>query len=193
MKLIAEKFAKAADRKLETASDPEEVRFLNMISRAGRRVPWKPAETFYEGLAMFPFLYEVIASLEGNGLSAFGRLDFVLGPLYERDLAAGRITRDEAVDLLSRALCFTDCRYDKYGSWKDAYNTQENGTAMSLGGYGEEGKVVCNEVTMMILEVHRKWNLLFPKLQLRICRETPKAFFDAANANLLEGAMSFLS
>lgn len=195
VKRIAEKFAEAADRKRKSVSDPEETRFLEMISSAARRVPWKPAETFYEGLAMFPFLYEVIASLEGNGISAFGRLDYVLGPLYERDLAAGRITREEAYDLLCRALCFTDCRYDKYGSWKDAYNTQENGTAMSLGGYGDDGGAVCNEVTMMILEVHRNLNLLFPKLQLRICRETPKAFLDAANVNLLEGrnVLSFLN
>lgn len=195
VKRIAEKFAEAADEKLKTASDPEERRFLGMISNAARRVPWKPAETFYEGLAMFPFLYEVIASLEGNGLSAFGRLDYVLGPLYERDLAAGRITREEAYDLLCRALCFTDCRYNKYGDWKDAYNTQENGTAMSLGGYGDDGRPVCNEVTMMILDVHRNLNLLFPKLQLRICRETPKAFFEAANANLLAGrnVLSFLN
>ena len=88
---------------------------------------------------------------------------------------------------------YREC-YDKYGSWKDAYNTQENGTAMSLGGYGDDGGAVCNEVTMMILEAHRNLNLLFPKLQLRICRETPKAFLDAVNVNLLEGrnVLSFL-
>ena len=187
VKRIAEKFAEAAEARLKIACDPQEQKFLAMIAQAARRVPWKPAETFYEGLAMFPFLYEVIASLEGNGLSAFGRLDYVLGSLYEHDLAAGKITQDEAYDLLCRMLCFTDCRYDKYGSWQESYNSQENGTALTLGGYDENYRPVCNDVTLMILDAHQQLGLIFPKLQIRLTKETPQVLLTAVNRNLLAG------
>jgi len=187
VKKIAAKFADEADRKLKNATTAEENKFLSMISGAARKVPWKPAETFYEALAIFPFSYEVIASLEGNGLSAFGRMDYILGPLYENDIKDGRITRDDAYDLLCRVLCFTDCRYDTTADWKKAYNTGENGTALSLGGYADDGKVVCNDVSHMILDAHRELNLLFPKLQLRIAKDTPLEFYESANKHLLAG------
>lgn len=187
VRLIAEKFADAADKKIRHVKNEQEHRFLSMISHGARRVPWYPAETFYEGLAVFPFLYEIFASLEGNGVSAFGRLDYVLGPLYERDLAAGRITKRDAYDLLCRMLCFTDCRYDKYGLWKDAYNSQENGTAISLSGYDENHQPVYNEVTKMILDAHLEMNLLFPKLQIRMTNDTPQELLSAVNRHLLAG------
>ena len=187
MKRIAERFAEEALRRLMNAEDEQERKFLSMIESAARNVPWKPAATFYEGLAVIQFLYEVVGSLEGNGLSACGRPDYVLGPLYEQDLREGRITPEEAGDLIARFLCFTDCRYDKYGNWDQSYNSQENGTALSFGGYDESGNTVCNDVTMMFLRVHRELNLLFPKIQARITRNTPQCFLSELNRNWLSG------
>ena len=187
MKTIAEQFAVAAEKRLAQATDDRERKFMAMIAQAARRVPWQPAEHFYEGLAVFPFLYEVVGALEGNGLSAYGRPDYVLGPLYERDLAAGLITPEDAYDLIGRMLCFTDCRADKYADWSQAYNTGENGTAMSLGGYDEEGRTVGNDVTMMILRAHRELNLIFPKIQMRVTKDTSQAVLSELNRNWLVG------
>ena len=49
---------------------------------------------------MLWFVREVFASIEGVGISILGHMDKLLGPLYEKDIRAGVLTREEAKRLL---------------------------------------------------------------------------------------------
>ncbi len=184
---IAEKFAAAAVLRLQVAEDETERRFLTMIAGTAGRIPWKKPETFFEGLQTMWFLHEVCASIEGVGMSVLGRPDYLLGDLYERDLAAGRITRDEARDLVARFLLGTDCKIDNTRMVDESFNRQEQGDTLILGGCDREGNEVCNEVTMMILEVHSQLKLIYPKIHCRVSRGSAREFLDALNREFLRG------
>ena len=94
--------AKAVE--MSTGPDGTREKELKEIARVCARVPFEPAETFYEALqsAWFTFL---IANLETGGDSiSFGGLDQILHPYYQADVDQGRLTRNEARELLEEFL-----------------------------------------------------------------------------------------
>ena len=71
------------------------------MAAACTRVPYEPAKTFYEAVQAAWFS-QALLQIESNGHSlSFGRFDQYMDPYYEADLAAGRISEDEATELLA--------------------------------------------------------------------------------------------
>jgi len=160
---ITERFAEKAKKLLESETGPAARRFLAMIADTAGRVPAEPPRTFYEGLACLAFLREATATMEAIGVSAIGHLDRLLIGLYRDDLAEGRITEDEARDLLGRWMMPPDIMFHV-----DDNAWPESSTCMELGGCDEDGNEVYNELTRLIVEVHAEMNLVNPKPNCRI-------------------------
>ncbi len=192
MKRIAERFAEKADEMLkdETLSDLDKA-FLQRISEAGRRVPWQAPKTFYEALNSLAFLRDVSGSLEGLGQNAFGRPDKYLKPFYDADLSAGRLTREEAKDLITRFLLIWDCHHDKDNVFADNIS-HEFEISLNLGGCDEEGNEVFNEVTEMFISAHSEQNCIYPKLLCRFSANSSKAYLDLINQYFLSGRSNIM-
>ncbi|MBT3287451.1 MAG: hypothetical protein HN380_08895, partial [Victivallales bacterium] len=187
VKRIAEKFADAAEQLLAGTADPTEHRFLTMMAETAREVPWRKPETFYEALCTIWFLHEVCASIEGVGMSVVGHLDRMLGAFYRRDVAAGRLTAEEAYDLLARFMVYTDCTFDSEKSVAESFNRQEQGEVVILGGCDDDGNEICNEVTLLVLRAHHEQKMLYPKIHCRISKQSSQEFLDAINRDFLSG------
>ncbi len=184
---IAGKFADAAGNLLAEKDLGESRVFLERIACTAAEVPWRKPETFYEGLCTVWFLHEVCASIEGIGMSVVGHLDRLLGRLYRRDLEAGRMTPEEAYDMICRFLVYIDCKYDSFLPVERSYNHQEQGDVLVLGGCDSAGNPICNEVTFLILKAHHELKLIYPKIHCRISRNSPREFLDAVNQDFLDG------
>lgn len=195
VKRISEKFADAAAELLPDTTDKTQRRFLGMIKNTAREVPWRAPETFYEALCSIWFLHEACASIEGVGMSVLGHIDRMLWKFYRRDMEAGRLTPDEAYDLICRFMVYTDSKLDLSKPVAKSFNMQEQGDTLILGGCDENGKEVCNEVTFMILRAHHELNLIYPKIHCRISKNSNQAFLDAINSDFLGGrnVISFLN
>jgi formate C-acetyltransferase len=187
VKHIAEKFAAAAAAALERETDPTARSFLGQIAATAGAVPWRPPETFYEALCALWFLHEVCASIEGVGMSVVGHFDRLTGDYYRRDLDAGRLTPDEAYDLICRFMTYTDCKFDPTMPVDQCFNRQEQGEVLILGGCNEAGEAVCNEVTFLVLRAHHEQKMLYPKIHCRITRNTRQDLLDAVNRDFLSG------
>ena len=95
----AERYAQEAERQAAEVSDPRRRAELLQIAERCRRVPAQPPESFADAVQSVWFLY-VGLYLETLAASCLGRVDQYLLPYYERDLKCGRMTRDEAKELL---------------------------------------------------------------------------------------------
>ncbi len=168
-------FTRAACRGLLAVKAIAE-KFADAGIDAARRVPWKRPETFYEGLAAMWFLHEVCASIDGVGMSVTGRPDYTLIHLYEADLAAGRLTRETAYDLICRFMIHTDCKLDLERPIQEQYNRGEQGDTLILGGCDETGAEVCNELSFLFLQAHRDWKLIYPKIHCRFSKNSSQEF-----------------
>ena len=179
---IAHKFADKAEKMLEECTDDKQCRSLKMIAEAARKVPENPPETFHQGLAMLIFLREVIAVMENMGISQLGRIDLLLGELYERDIREGRLTEDDARELVSLWMMNTDIKFDVADKdWPDT------STCITLGGCDEDGNDVFNAVTRIIIEEHYKNGFINPKLNCRYSKNSSREYLKLIGKTVIGG------
>ena len=163
---------------------------LRRIAEAAQRCPWEPPRTFFEGLNTLWFVREILGYVDGTDQYSLGRPDAWLIDLYRADLVAGRITVEEARELVGKFLVTADCHHDR-AIPVNGYNDHEMEIPMSLGGCDADGKWVFNELTEMFLDAHLGCDCVFPKLHCRISANAPKAYLEKLGDMLMKGHAVF--
>ena len=127
-----------------------------------KKVPAKPAETFYEAVQSVWSVFQLVPD-------SLGRIDQYLYPYYRRGLAEGSLTRERAAELLEELFV-------------KVYESQMNNTALPIsghnhlvvGGYLEDGTDGFNELSMLILECIAELPTFRPQASFRYTRFTSK-------------------
>ncbi|MBM3187243.1 MAG: hypothetical protein FJZ90_00795 [Chloroflexi bacterium] len=137
-----------------------------------RNVPEHPATTFHEAVQSLWFQF-AFQRLCGNW-SGIGRIDEMLGPYLQADLAAGRITLDEARELLAH-LWINGCEWigadiRQVGESGDAQHYQN----VILSGVDAAGNDITNEVTYLVLDVVEELRIADYPIAVRISSRTPE-------------------
>ena len=185
------KFADEAERRLKASDVPaRERRWLERIAESARRCPWEPPRTFFEGLNFLWFVREIPSYVDGLSSYSLGRPDAWFIDLYRQDLAAGRLTVEEAKDLIARWLVTSDCHYDGMIT-VDGGDDHEAEMPMTLGGCDAEGRPVWNELTEMVVDQHVETDCVFPKLNVRFDAHSPKAYLEKIAQYLIDGHAAF--
>ena len=193
------KFAAEARRRLAArgragnvsgASRNPEDRRLERIAEAAARCPWEPPRTFFEGLNTLWFVREILGYVDGVNHFSLGRPDAMLIDLYCADLKAGRLTVEEARDLVARFLIAADCHESGNVPVK-SYDDQEAEIPMSVGGCDADGRPLCNELTEMFLDAHIGCDCVFPKMHCRISASSPEPYLRKIGAMLMQGHAVF--
>ncbi len=188
LRRMAEKFGDEAKRLLK---DAPENKNLRLIADTAYRVPWEAPQTFYEALSTLAFMRKALGSLEGVGPNTFGRLDMDLYPFYERDIATGRLTKEEAYELICMFLISWDCHYD-HDMKMVGYSDHELENTYVLGGCDKNGEPLYNELTRMFLTATREEKIVFPKIKCRFGKNSPKEYLDEINLPVINGTSTIL-
>ena len=183
-------FAREAKEKLTTTVEVEERKRLERIVNAAAHCPWEPPRTFFEGLNTLWFCREVFAYMDGLSCYCLGRPDAWLIGFYEKELAAGTLTKDEARDLVNRTLVYSDCHHDGLIP-ADGGMDHEMEISLVLGGCDAEGRPVWNPITEMFLDGHVEANVVFPKLHVRYSSKSPQAYLERIAKMVLNGHSVF--
>lgn len=143
------------------------------------------AGTFHEALQLLRFVhYGLWAS--GCYHNTLGRFDQYMYPYYKRDIDAGRLSRDEAYELLQSFFLSCNKDSDLYPGMQQG----DNGQSMVLGGRDRSGRSLFNELSGMCLEASYDLNLIDPKINLRVDSGTPLEVFKLG-ARLTERGLGF--
>ena len=126
-----------------------------------------PARDFLEGLLGCHFAWLL------DGCDSIGRLDRILGRLYEQDLASGVLDQATASELIDELWT----RFQDRRGWN-----------LQLGGRLADGSLCDNALTRECLAACARRRLTRPNVALRIARDTPQATLDLALAALAAGS-----
>jgi formate C-acetyltransferase len=150
---------------------------LRQIAEMCDRVPEKPARTFREALQSFWFIHLAL-NLETNGYAIGpGRLDQYMYPFYKRDLNKGRITRDEAKELLKCLwIKFNELTVAKEGETAKASTSYNDFQNLNLAGVTPEGDSAENEISRLCLEVTGELRLPQPQVSVLVSKKTSDDF-----------------
>lgn len=121
---------------------------MERVAQNLHQVPFHPARNFYEAVQCIWFCF---AFLRLSGVwPGIGRIDVLLGKYLKKDLAQGVLTLDEAREILAHFF-IKGCEWitgAPCGSG-DAQHYQN----LVIGGIGEDGEDVTNEVTYLVLDI----------------------------------------
>ena len=163
---------------------------LETIAAICTRVPAHAPETFHEALQAYWFTHLGVVT-ELNTWDSFspGRLDQHLEPFYRRDLAAGRLTRESAMELLE---CFWIKFNNQPAPPKVGVTAAESGTYtdfcnINVGGLTTDGADGVNAVSYLLLDVIDEMHLLQPSSNIQLSARSPAKFLTRAARIIRQG------
>ena len=170
---LAEEMAKKERKRARKAE-------LKEIAAICAWVPENPPRTFREAIQFFFFIH-LIRYLEYSTLGIGIRMDVLFGGFYEKDLKAGRISREEALDLLQLLwIKFNELGLVYSPMVSSVYGGVASLQAVTIGGTDKKGRDVTNELTYLVLEAARNLQLIEPSIVLRLHRGTPEGLYSKA-------------
>ncbi len=188
--VFANRHADLAEEKAKEEKDEKRRKELLKIAQVCRRVPAHKPETFWEALQMYWFVHlGTITELNGWDAMNPGHLDQHLAPFYEKEIAAGTLTREEAKELLS---CFwikvnNHPAPPKVGTTFKESGTYNDFTNINIGGITPDGEDGVNEVSYILLEIVEELHILQPGNSVHISEKTPDRFLEAAIKVIRQG------
>jgi len=171
------RFSRLAREMAENEQDPVRKAELEQIAEHCEWVPANPARTFWEAMQSLWFA-DLIAEIETNGHSiGFGRFDQYMYPFYERDIAAGMITPEKALELIE-CLWIKSQEINKVRSW---YASQFAGgypmfKNLTVGGQTKDGRPAINNLSWLALEATANLKISSPSVSVRYWNGMPEDF-----------------
>lgn len=174
---FGKRFSQLAREMAEEEEDTTRKTELEKIAEHCDWVPANPPRTFWEAMQSLWFTHLII-QIESSGHSiSFGRFDQYMYPFYERDIVAGRITVDEALELIE-CLYIKTMEINKFRCW--AHTRIASGYPMfqnlTLGGQTRDGRPAINDLSWLALEATANLKLPSPSISVRYWNGMPEDF-----------------
>lgn len=188
--LFGKRHADLAEEMAQKESDPVRKKELEEIARVCRRIPAHAPENFWEAVQMYWFVHlGTITELNGWDAMNPGHFDQHLAPFYEKEIAAGTLTRDQAKELLC-CFCIKVNNHPappKVGITAKESGTYNDFTNINIGGLNSDGEDGVSEVSYILLEAIEELHLLQPGNSVHISTKTPDEFLHAACRVIRQG------
>ncbi len=168
----AVRVAAACEREARAGTEGE----WEQLAAICRRVATEPPATFHEAVQLMFLMTIALWFGEDHGLTAPGRMDQTLARFYAADCAAGRLTRDEARELIG-------CLYIQLNMILGS----SSAVSVMVGGRDRHGQDVTNDLTYLCLEARLATRLVYPTVGLAWHAGTPAELTDFACRMLTTG------
>jgi pyruvate formate-lyase/glycerol dehydratase family glycyl radical enzyme len=154
---------------------------LSAVSRSLRNISAKPPQSFHEALQLYYLMHQLV-EMEGENVRSMCGFDRLMIPYYKADIESGRLTRDQAKELI------------KFFWSKFFANTKgrDNGKNFYFGGQSPDGSSAVNELSWLALEAYEELKTTDPKLSVRFYKGTPDAFMRRVADIIRNGQTSFV-
>ena len=154
------------------------------LSQALSRVPEYPATSLYEACLFQKILIFALRCADVAHLT-LGRFDQYMYEFYQADVAKG-MTRDELLEIVELFFISINMDTDLYPGVQQG----DNGQSLVLGGFDLEGNSMFNELSSICMDASLDLNVIDPKINLRVGKNTPDELF-AYGTKLTKQGMGF--
>ena len=173
----AKRYAALAAREAKSAPDMKRRSELEKIARICDYVPEHGATSFAEALQSFWFV-QMLLQVESSGHSISpGRFDQYMYPYYKADIDSGKITREEAQELIDcvwvKLNDLNKCRDAVSAEGFAGYSLFQN---LIVGGQDKQGNDATNDLSFMCIDATHHVFLPQPSFSVRVWNGSPHEF-----------------
>lgn len=175
MRDFSSRFSALARTQAQIEPEPQRRAELLQIAERCEWVPWLPARTFEEAVQAVWFTQNavIITYGAGSGITP-GRLDQLLWPFYERDLAAGTLTHEHAKRLVEELLIKLN---NNVIIWPNLGGVELNHLGsdvenVTLGGVEARGEDATNALSYLFVDAIEDTNLA-TTASFRVSQKSP--------------------
>ncbi len=180
-KELAEKYSGVCEDLSKKANTAERKAELLQMAKMLKRVPWEPADDFWEAMISLWLCHMLIMADEnypGPGTS-FGRLDQYLYPFWKKSLDQG-MDREFGKEIIKCFFVHCNTAYDagiKQGNNQGILAGY--GQLFNFSGMGKGGVDMTNDLTLALFDVIEDMSpILEPKPNVRLHKNSPEAVVD---------------
>jgi formate C-acetyltransferase len=187
------RYAQKARELASVEQDEKRKRELEDIAEVCDWVPENPPRTLHEALQCYFFITLItrVIDLQTPGLGE--RIDQIMYPLYKKDKEEGRITREEAQELVE----YVWLKMNEFGELMPLRMGLGQGGSVvtarvtTIGGQTPEGDDATNEMSYIVLDAIKAINLAEPSVAIRLHKNTPAEYLYAITDALRQASGVF--
>lgn len=187
------RYAQKARELASVEQDEKRKRELEEIAEVCDWVPENPPRTLHEALQCYFFITLItrVIDLQTPGLGE--RIDQIMYPLYKKDKEEGRITREEAQELVE----YVWLKMNEFGELMPLRMGLGQGGSVvtarvtTIGGQTPEGDDATNEMSYIVLDAIKAINLAEPSVAIRLHKNTPAEYLYAITDALRQASGVF--
>lgn len=173
------RYANLINKKLEKESLSERrQKELKEIKQNIEHIIKNPPKTFFQAVQLMYFIHALLW-VEAVCLVSLLRIDQVLYPPYEKDLAESRITKEEAIEIIKCFLIKINHEVDRPNS-RFEWLKGDTGQTITLGGtkQGDTTRSGDNDLTFIILNSIKDLGLIDPHVHVRLREDSNEKIWD---------------
>ena len=176
--IYANRLTKKLQEELNNTNDPTRKAILSKMYKICNNVKSKPAKTFREAVQLYWIIKTAVDLSLPFNVHGPGRLDQFLFPYYKCDIDEGKISREEARELLEELILKVMSHNIRpySGTFSEYSQRFEGSEPITLGGLTEMGEDATNELTYLILEAAERSKACL-NFAVRFHNETPEELY----------------
>jgi formate C-acetyltransferase len=164
---LAHRYASLAEKKTSDTEEPGRKQELRKIAETCRHVPAMPARSFYEALQSVWFTILGVWMESPTVLNCpLGRFTQYMYPFYQKDREEGKLTDEEAIELLQFFFIKLNSLAQVLPPHGFAWSQSRLGLHLCLGGLTQDGDDATNDLDWLVLEAQRRLQLPEPLVDL---------------------------
>ncbi len=186
---LATRHARLASEMARTASSEERAKELQETAEICGQAPQRHARTYREAVQSFWFAFCGLQQMDMPMELPGARIDQYLYPFYQRDIEEGRLSREDAQEIIDELFIkFNQVVF--LGEYVITRVVDGNSTRfdLTLGGVDRDGKDATNELSYIFLKAADAVRLLHPSVTIRLHPNTPELFFQAVGEVMTNGS-----
>lgn len=170
-------------------ADKEKKETILTVAENCKNLSERPPQTFHEAVQSIWFLF-VILQMESNASSfSPGRLDRHLISYYTKDLEAGNLTKQSALEIIECLwLKFNEIVYMRNSHGAKYFAGFPIGFNVAIGGQDENGKDYANDLSFLLLQAQKHLGLPQPNLSVRLHEGTGDDLLKEAVRTVAKGS-----
>lgn len=155
--------------KADSETNSDKKASMIKVAKNCKNLSKRPAKSFHEAVQATWFLF-VILQMESNASSfSPGRLDRHLISYYEKDIADGTLTKQDALEIIENMwLKFNEIVYMRNSGGAKYFAGFPIGFNIAVGGQDEAGNDYANDLSFLFLKAQQHIGLPQPNLSVRL-------------------------